>query len=82
VRHQQGRYAEAIDCYDEAVALFAANGDPYMWANTLENLGATYAAAGPPERARACWLQAAALFADVGDDERALAVRRRADPAS
>jgi predicted negative regulator of RcsB-dependent stress response len=56
--HQLGIHSEAIGSYEQALALFRKDSDPFTEAQIRVHLGDAHQAAGDPVRARAAWRQA------------------------
>jgi hypothetical protein len=50
----------------QAIQLFGALGDRYDMADSLVNLGDTYAAADDPDWARTAWRRAAVILEELG----------------
>jgi DNA-binding SARP family transcriptional activator/Tfp pilus assembly protein PilF len=68
--HQQlGQHPEASRCYTRALDLWQDFGDRFEVATLLARLGDTHAAIGDHDAARAAWVQAQAIFADLGRPE-------------
>ena len=65
------RFAEAVDCYQRALAIFRETGDRYGEGATLDGLGDAYQELREPGRAAECWREAAAAMRDAGDLEQA-----------
>ena len=55
VANGMGRYQEAIDCYEQARAVYARNDNTYHDAETLEHIGHPLRALGRVDEARAAW---------------------------
>jgi tetratricopeptide (TPR) repeat protein len=53
-----GKHAEAIDAFDEALALLADTGDRHHEGQVLANLGTVHRKVGGDEAARFCWAKA------------------------
>jgi tetratricopeptide (TPR) repeat protein len=66
IHRQLGRHGEAIRCYEQAIHLFGELGDRYEMADTLVNLGDTYAAADDPDRAGVAWQRAVVMLEELG----------------
>lgn len=66
IHRHLGRYAEAVACNQRSVELFEELGDRYHQAETLANLGDTYAVAGRADQAEAAWRRAAAMLEELG----------------
>ncbi len=64
---QQGRWAEAIACYEQSLDVFRALGDRYGEGTTLMNLGSVYLQQGRWAEAIACYEQDLAICRDLGD---------------
>ncbi|MEV6606877.1 tetratricopeptide repeat protein, partial [Kutzneria sp. NPDC051319] len=57
-----GRYDEALDCYDQALALNHELGNIYLQADIMSGIGAVRADIGDPAAARQAWGQAIELY--------------------
>ncbi len=64
-----GSFNEAIDCYQQALAIRREVGDRYGEAVTLNNLGETLQGTNEGEAAQACWRQALAILEELGAPE-------------
>jgi tetratricopeptide (TPR) repeat protein len=64
-----GRFEEAIDHCDLAVALYREVGDRYLEAVAIDLLGLALRDSGDMDQARACWRQALKIFMDLGVPE-------------
>jgi len=64
IAHHTGHHHEAVDHYRLAVTRYRGSGGDHWAADTLERLGHTYRALGRPDRARATWEEAAAMYRD------------------
>jgi tetratricopeptide (TPR) repeat protein len=65
IEHQLGRYREAANCYQNALAIFHEQGYRFQQAQTLTHLGDTHHAAADPDAAHGAWQQALAILADL-----------------
>lgn len=65
--HMQSRYAEAIHCYEEALALMQHAPDPVQQANILMNLGIVYSLQGQPAQALDLYKKAEPIYRSVDD---------------
>jgi DNA-binding SARP family transcriptional activator len=70
-----GRDADAMDCMRRAMASHKAAGSRHRQAVTLQSLGRIQARSGLPAEAGQSWAQAAAIFDELGDANRAAEVR-------
>jgi tetratricopeptide (TPR) repeat protein len=66
--HQLGRLADAIDCYESALALVREVGDRFAEADYLIRLGDAHDAAGSPALARQAWERALDIFDSLRHD--------------
>jgi tetratricopeptide (TPR) repeat protein len=71
IEHQAGHHTEAIALYERALALYRAENDDYMTANSLSNLGHPHVALDQRERAAHVWLEALDLLEQQGRDDEA-----------
>jgi len=62
IAYHTGQNAQALDYYQQALALRREYGNSYLEADTLVSLGRTHAALGDHEQARAAWRQALQLY--------------------
>ncbi|WP_282102473.1 tetratricopeptide repeat protein [Micromonospora sp. D75] len=74
--HHLGEYEDAVDCFRQALALFAEIGDRHAEGIVLDHLGDTWAAAGRADAARDAWRRSLALYEELGHAD-AEAVRRK-----
>jgi len=65
------RFEEAIDCYQQTLAIFRETGDRHGEGIALGNLGVTYHELRQPGQASECLLEAAAAMRDASDHEQA-----------
>jgi tetratricopeptide (TPR) repeat protein len=70
VLHMQGRYDEALRCYEGALLLFEEHPDPLQQAITHMNLGIVYSLRGEPESALAFYALAEPIFRHTQDELR------------
>ncbi|WP_112267103.1 AfsR/SARP family transcriptional regulator [Lentzea terrae] len=77
IEHQAGHHTEAIALYERALALYRAENDDYMTANSLSNLGHPHVALDQRERAAHVWLEALDLLEQQGRDDEADRMRRQ-----
>jgi tetratricopeptide (TPR) repeat protein len=69
---------EAIDCHQQAMAIFRETGDRHSEGQALDGLGNTYQELRRPARAAECWREAAAAMRDAADPEEAARLERLA----
>ncbi len=67
---QQGRWEEAIRCYEESLRIKRALGDRHGEGTTLANLGLLYEKQGDEEKARALWREALAKLHPASPEHR------------
>ncbi|KOX11921.1 hypothetical protein ADK67_48175 [Saccharothrix sp. NRRL B-16348] len=79
VAHQAGRYGDAVRHYEQALFLFEAVSTTYDYADTLERLADSHAAAGRRELALTAWRRVLALFTDQHRNADADRVRAKLD---
>ena len=66
-----GRFEEAIGSYQQSIDIYREIGDRYGEGQTLSSLGNAYHELRQPDRAAACWRDAAAAMCDTEDHETA-----------
>jgi tetratricopeptide (TPR) repeat protein len=71
-------FEEAIDCCQQALAIFRETGDRYGEGLALSNLGFAYRELRQPGQAAECWREAAAAMRDAGDHAEAARLEQRA----
>ena len=74
--YNQGRYDQAVTCYEQALDLMRDLGDRYSQATTLTDLGGTHHTAGNLAAARGAWQQALTILEEL-DHPDAEAVRAK-----
>jgi DNA-binding SARP family transcriptional activator/tetratricopeptide (TPR) repeat protein len=65
IEHQLGRYGEAANCYQNALAIFREQRYRFYQAQTLTHLGDTHHAADDRRQARDAWRQALDILDDL-----------------
>jgi tetratricopeptide (TPR) repeat protein len=65
------RFEEAVDCYQQDIAICRETGDRHGEGQTLNNLGSAYQELRQPAWAVECWREAAAAMRAVGDHNEA-----------
>jgi DNA-binding SARP family transcriptional activator/tetratricopeptide (TPR) repeat protein len=65
IEHQLGRYGEAANCYQNALAIFREQRYRFYQAHTLTHLGDTHHAADDRRQARQAWQQALDILDDL-----------------
>jgi tetratricopeptide (TPR) repeat protein len=69
VYKDQGKWEEAIDCYQQSLEIFRAIGDHHGIAQTIGNLGNLYQAQGKCEEAIDCYQQSIQGSHQLGDPQ-------------
>ena len=67
VAAREGQYEQAVDWYQQALAVFRETGDRTGEASALPDLGRAYQRQGRYEEAVGCYQRALALFRETGD---------------
>jgi hypothetical protein len=71
-------FDEAIDCYEQDIAVCRDTGDRYGAGQTLDKPRRRLLGDGQPGRAAACWRDAAAAMGEVGELEEAARLEQQA----
>jgi tetratricopeptide (TPR) repeat protein len=77
--HRTGAHRQAVEHYQQAVALYRTHDLPYELAVTLDNFGHPHAALGQHDQARKAWWEALQLYREQGRDGDAERVQRQLD---
>jgi tetratricopeptide (TPR) repeat protein len=70
-RDDKAGFEEAVDCYQQSLAIRRETGGRYGEDQTVNNLGSAYQELRQSERAAECWREAAAAMRGAGDHEKA-----------
>jgi tetratricopeptide (TPR) repeat protein len=66
IHHKLGDHQQAIGCYQRAIDLHRKGADRFREADTLRSLGEVWRSAGDPCAACRVWVQALAIFDEIG----------------